>query len=247
MFSIEDFVNHRWTDAKEALRQLDADFVGTLENDMTLHRLGLTPPRRKDVIGTPRESLSTDWHRLLEACYEMVRQKDILEVSARYLTDEGCESLPHFDVARKRDYHFRSWVIHADTLCENAEHVIRQSMRVYRPEVQERNPILDTLVKRVECEIRYRFRDIRNDYVHPQRRSWSRATTEDGHWEGCVSLGMTPRNHLDEFYYPMEAENEISGIYAKSLLETESIFGSLGSILSELEGEISGRARNDSS
>ena len=27
MASIEDFVNNRWSDAKEALRKLDADFV----------------------------------------------------------------------------------------------------------------------------------------------------------------------------------------------------------------------------
>ena len=31
MATIDDFVNHRWTDAKEALRELDPGFVSKVE------------------------------------------------------------------------------------------------------------------------------------------------------------------------------------------------------------------------
>ena len=31
MATIDDFVNHRWTDAKEALRELDPGFVSIVE------------------------------------------------------------------------------------------------------------------------------------------------------------------------------------------------------------------------
>ena len=169
----------------------------------------------------------------------MVRQKDILEASAEYVADSGIEEMHPIDFARKRDYHFRSWVIHADTLCESVQHVIGQSTGVYIADAGERKSVSGPLTERVKCEIRNHLNDIRNDYVHPARRSWSEATTGEGYWEGCVALGMTPRKHLDEFYYPMETESVYSEIYVEALAETERILERIGLILSELERNIS--------
>ena len=53
MASIEDFVSHRWDDAREELRRLDSVFVGKLENDVRLDRLGLiSPPTERDYRHT---------------------------------------------------------------------------------------------------------------------------------------------------------------------------------------------------
>ena len=40
--TINDFVEHRWTDAKEELRKLDPDFVRRSEETVGLQSLGLT-------------------------------------------------------------------------------------------------------------------------------------------------------------------------------------------------------------
>ena len=237
MASIEDFVNHRWYDAREELRRLDGAFVGKLENDVRLDRLGLTPPARADVIGTPKQRLPSQWHRLLEACFELTRQGDILKASVSCLTEDGSEGLSPIDIARQHDYHFRSWVIHAVALCDHADVVVDWSTKVYISDRTARRKVVDRHKKSVDSEIRNRadpnlpqhrhLNSLRNDYVHPARRSWSEAVTEHDCWEGCVALGITPRKHLEEFDYPSLANRVSPGIYSEAITETNRIFESL--------------------
>ena len=49
MASIDDFIKHRWEDAKEALRGLDGEFVSKLESQCRLESLGLRMPRLYSV------------------------------------------------------------------------------------------------------------------------------------------------------------------------------------------------------
>ena len=79
MFSIDDFLAHRWEDAKVELRKLDADFVHKVESEVRLQALGLEPPWTPDVNRVPVLRLSSTWHRLLEACTELARQVSILK------------------------------------------------------------------------------------------------------------------------------------------------------------------------
>ena len=238
MASLEDFINHRWADAKEALRQLDSNFVGTLENDIRFDKLGLTPPPRQETFRRPNQPLSSDWHRLLEVCYELTRQVDILKASVNCLTQDGSKGTSSIDIARQRDYHFRSWAIHAVTLCDHSDEVIRWSARVYLPPGGASDGLANSYKKSIDDEIRDRLKQIRNDYVHPANRSWSQAVTENDYWEGCVALGMTPRKHLDEFHYPAEANRASLGLYSEAVTETDKILGRLGSILYRLEADI---------
>ena len=234
-------MNHRWTDASEALRKIDSDFVITLESDMRLDRLGLTPPFRREIIGTPKQPLSTNWHRLLEACFEVIRQTDILKASANCLNEWNEFGMNSVGIARQRNYHFRSWVIHAAVLCENSENVVDWSTKVYLPDTGKRKDVLDGCKAIVDREIRDRLSPIRNGFVHPmtKNRSWSKAATDLGYWEGLVALGMTPRKHLDEFNYQSEA-NEVSlEILREAATETERIIELLGSLLLRIESDIS--------
>ena len=239
MASIEDFMNHRWADAKEVLRQLDSDFVDKLENDVRLGILRLVSPPRREVIGRPKQRLSPQWHRLLEACYELVRQVDILSASVACLTEDGSKGSDPIEIAKQHDYHFRSWVIHAFTLCDHTDEVIKWSTKAYISDSTEQKNITARHRESVKREIQNRLRKLRNDYVHPANRSWSEAVTKKGYWEGCVALGITPRKHLEEFYYSDEAKRVSPGIYSEAVTETERIFECLGSILHELEADIS--------
>ena len=71
--TIDDFVRNRWADAKEALRELDPDYVSTMETLLGLDRSGLLAP--PDMVAKsdkqPRKRLSKRWHGLLEACFEL--------------------------------------------------------------------------------------------------------------------------------------------------------------------------------
>ena len=66
MATIDDFVNHRWADAKEALRQLDPDYVNRLESTARLQRVGLEHPFPADMKEQPKKRLSKEWHHPLE-------------------------------------------------------------------------------------------------------------------------------------------------------------------------------------
>lgn len=64
MASMYDFVNHRWVDAKEALRKLDNDFVGRLEPEHRIQTLGLGFPQQYSVGYRSKRPLSKKWHYL---------------------------------------------------------------------------------------------------------------------------------------------------------------------------------------
>ncbi len=55
MASIDDFVNHRWDDAKEALRELDPAYANNFESTVKLQELGLESPWSADVEEAPRK------------------------------------------------------------------------------------------------------------------------------------------------------------------------------------------------
>ena len=71
MATIDDFVNHRWADAKQTLRNLDPEYVSNLESTVRLQHLGLEHPYPADVEDSPKQRLSIEWHRLLESCHEL--------------------------------------------------------------------------------------------------------------------------------------------------------------------------------
>ena len=79
----------------------------------------------------------------------------------------------------------------------------------------------------------------RNQYAHGTTRSWASGITEDQLWEPHVVVGMTPPRFLDEFRYPAQGNNIISGKYDGYVGATKRIHDCLGGILQQLEGDIS--------
>ena len=118
MASIDAFVNHRWEDAKEALRKLDSDFVSRLESEHRLQTLGLGMPQQYSAGDRPKRLLSKKWHHLLEACLELTMQARNVQVAATSLTADENAGLSSYEAGTRADYHFRSWFIHATALTE---------------------------------------------------------------------------------------------------------------------------------
>ena len=87
MASLDDFVDHRWEDAKEELRKLESDFVSRLESEHRLQSLGLGMPQRHSAGDRPKRPLSKEWHHLLEACSELTMQAWNVQVAATSLTN----------------------------------------------------------------------------------------------------------------------------------------------------------------
>lgn len=241
MGSIDDFVNHRWVDAKAKLRDLDRDFVDKYESEVRLQTIGLATPWRPDTGRVPAQRLSSEWHRLLEACLELTVQASILQTSAANLTADANHELPLIEVGRRANYHFRSWFIHARTLTERTDEVIRWTTKVYVPDRETRTNLDKSLQGRVYEEVTKHIREQRNRYVHGALRSWGSGVTEDQLWESFVAVGMTPQNFLGEFHYSVEGNNVGSGKHDWFVDLTTILCDRLGSILQELEANISGR------
>ena len=241
MGSIDDFVNHRWADAKATLKDLDRDFVDRCESEVWLQRIGLAAPWRPDTGRVPAQRLSTEWHRLLEACLELTVQESILKTSAVNLTANANDGLPLLEVGKHLDYHFRSWFIHARTLSERTEEVIRWTTKVYLPNGETRTSLDKHLCGRVYEEFTEHIREQRNQYAHGTVRSWGCGTTENQLWESLVSISMTPQNFLDEFLYLAIGNSVMSGKYQEFVDATTIYCDRLGSILQELEANIVGQ------
>ena len=134
MTSIDDFVDHRWEDAKEKLTALDPAFVSRLESEHRVQALGLGMPQRYGVAISPKRPLSTEWHRLLESCLELTMQVRCVQVAAAGLTPRANAGVSAHETGIQVDYHYRSWFIHATALYERTDDVINKTTNVYMPD-----------------------------------------------------------------------------------------------------------------
>ena len=130
MPSIDDFVDHRWENAKDALRKLDGDFVSRLESEHRLQTLGLGMPQRYSAGKRPKQLLSKEWHHLLEACSELTMQAWNVQVAATSLTAKANVGMSSYEAGLRADYYFRSWFIHATALTKRTDDVIRKAADV---------------------------------------------------------------------------------------------------------------------
>ncbi len=157
------------------------------------------------------------------------------------MTAEENVGLASCEAGMRDDYHVRSWSIHAVTLAERTDSVIRQTSNVYIAETERRMEVGKLHSTNVYQKITKRIDKQRNEYVHP-RRSWARGITEDQLWEGQVVIGMTPRRLLNEFYYPVQGDNMMLGKHDIFVGETNRILDCIGAILQEFEADLTSRS-----
>ena len=190
-----------------------------------------------DEDSPPSRRLSSKWHLLLEACFELSMQAWNVQAGANSLTSEAFTGLPKHQAGIRVDYHLRSWFIHVDALATRTDDVINKTTETYIADPAKSKQISEHHQTVVNRRIRQRVRRQRNDYLHA-RRSWASGVTEDELWENLVSGGMTPAKFLNEFRYPALAADATRGKYDDFIGETTNIHDSVGSILQGLESDL---------
>ena len=125
--TIDDFVHNRWADAKEALRELDSDFVSTMETLLAMERSGLWAPPEMVAKSDnqPRIRLSKRWHELLEACFELTVITRNYQECYRNLTSEAIRTMDDVEAGRLFMYGFYTGVFYQDAVIQHTKTVIK--------------------------------------------------------------------------------------------------------------------------
>ena len=218
--------------------KLDGDFVRNIEAAIRIEALGLTTPSIFDDERRPTQWLSKNWHRLLEDCLELTMQASLTRTAAVSLSASSNDDMPHVEVGKLVDYHFRSWFIHANTLAERACSIIDRTTGIYLADSVPEGQIAKRHKQSVHEEVSVLVEKQRNAYAHGTTRSWASGITEDRLWERLVASSMTPTRFLGEFRYPAEADNVGNAKYHWLVDATTTVCDSLGSILQRLERDI---------
>ena len=252
MHSIDEFVNRRWADAKEKLRQLDPSFVAKYEELAAKARsedpsLEVTEPvlwlpgqgpvsffTHRD----PRRRLSKEWHSLLEDCYALTMLASIVETGANNLTAETHKTFPQVEAGRQSDYHKHSYVIHSLALLERVKKVITCTTALYISDDRVGQSTTEECYHdRVKPMIE-RLQELRHEFVHPRNGLGAEALTKEHHWEHNVAVGFTAQVLLNEFYWPIEGERSKRGEFEWYVGAASQFLDELGFILHELEQDI---------
>ena len=238
MPTIDDFVNNRWADAKEALRKVDPHYVDHYENTAGLQRIGLEPPWPVNPHRRPLRRLPKKWHLLFETCAELILQGTLLQVAAEGLSAKENSGLPSVEAGKRQAYHHRSWFIHTKTMTDRACHAISQTSDLYVINPSLAKKLKKDYRKSVYEKITQLVDTQRNEYAHGTTRSWSEGMTKDQLWELSVSIGMTPSRYLDKYFHAPQGESTIRGKYDFFIPYTSRILDDLGNILQDFEQDL---------
>ena len=238
MSSIDDFVEHRFADAKEVLQGLDPKFVRNHEMTVRLQNINMWSPVNRDPSEPPRKKLSKKWHTLLEGCDELMWRVMVLRECASQLTAVAARGMTEEQAGAKSHFALRSWFIHVVALCDQVETVIRQTLNVHIEDPRHRKRVSKKFVGLVHEHVKVHVNEQRKKFVHGDRGSLSQGITEDRLWEAAVSMGQTPALALKQFHLPLQGERAQTGQYDLFVDLTEYRCQELGEILFELEGEL---------
>ena len=233
MPSIDDFVKHRYADAQEELRKLDPDYVRLFEETARMQASGLD---RQGTEPSPRARLSTEWHRLLEDCWELRMQASILQAAIDCYSDDCGRGLSDVEIGKRLDYHLHSGIIHINTLAERIQGVIKKTTDLYISNREVAHQIATRHNDDVYDEVIKKVKALRDQVSHGGNRSWAETLTRDNLWEQEIAAGrMIP---LESFYYPGRGRSAKSRSYDVYVEYTNRVFESLGGILHKLEEDI---------
>ena len=211
--TIDDFVRNRWADAKEALRELDSDFVSALESRLEIERIGLLAPpvMVSNSEKQPTKRLSKSWHSLLEACFELTVMTRNYQACCRNLTSDAVSGMDDFEAGRLFAYSYYTWVFYQDAVVEHTKTIISHVSRVYG--ARDGTPTqLKKLYHEKADTLKKRTEEARNAIAHGGGFI-SRALTEDQWWEASAALGTHPSYLLDEHHYAERGQSVRSGSY----------------------------------
>ena len=238
MVSIEDFINHRWQDAKAQLSEIAPDFVQWVDSTVGLEAIGLAPPWETENFPVPSRRLPKKWHRLLQACYEMVMHMTMLRVAAEDMTAEANKGLPSNQAGRRFLHHQAAWLAHAEAVAEAAGNLISLTIAIYVKDIKKGKEVAKRRKQQVHDDIIQQIKKFRNDHIHPARMVLASGITEDGLWEGLVAFELAPQTNLIQYVYPPLGEKLKTGGDNPFSIKAEEMLEHIGLILKEMEAEI---------
>lgn len=239
--TIDDFVDHRCQDAREALRELDPEFVNELEilvrsEETHQPELSLAGP-----IKMPRRELSREWHKLLAACLDLTMQVEILRVPAHALDHRTVRQMGDDRIVATLDYHLRSFVVHARVLGKVSDLVIDTfiSTRLAASIGNKGQTKLGKKYRdRVYSGITKHVNGLRNQIVHPGEGLWGQVITREHRWEGPIAIGFTPKMAIEQLVFVDFVQRAQEGGYDELNDVVDAFAQRLGLILHDLEQEV---------
>ena len=124
--SIRDFVDRRWSDAKEKLLELDPEFVRRVETLDRISKLSFELPGTTE-LPTPSRRLSKDWQNLLAATFDVVHELDNLQTTLSLL----CSNTSPGTRGRLAAYYYDVWVQQVFNLCDKVNRFVTLYCKLY--------------------------------------------------------------------------------------------------------------------
>ena len=223
MASFNDFINCRWSDAKEMVRNLDPDYLSKVES--------------VDASVAPKQRLSKKWHHLLEACFELHMEANRVRFTSENLRARAHKTSPIIESGRITDFCIRSWFIHALALAERTDGLIDKTVGVYVSCQSAGKEISKRHKQMVEEQVGRWVRKQRNDYVHPNR-SITAGITEDQHWELSTAAGPSTLNVAERSLFQNRGVRVKQGEFNFFDDWTTMVIERLGTILNDFEKDL---------
>ena len=234
MPTINDFIAHRWAEAKEALRRLDPSYVTTLEAAASLSNWDFVSP---DV--TPSHRLPKRWTALLETSTDLVEQLEHLQHCVSGLEPLVYEGLDGPQTSSLELYHLSNWQHHAYALVEKVQVLINIWVKLSPEDVR---PSVSSLSDRWRERLKVEVRDKLEPYRTPTAHGIGgvgvapRGITEDQLWEAAVVLPIPAERIVEEMHISRGANG---GRWAENVRSaTDNMVATIGQILADAESEL---------
>lgn len=241
---IDEFVNRRWEEAKAALQPIKDRTESNPRQKALLNRLysPTTPLTDGDIYDLyqqllrRRPTLSRKWHHLLEVCYELTVQADIVETASDCLHPEIYRELPPERAGLLVLHNYRSWFVHGFALAERVQQAIEKTALLYTTDTAERNALFNLYRRRIAREVTGMIREHRTEFAHGTIRSQiGSAMTTDGLWEGFLEDRRTLADQIFGWDYPSQARIALSGHFNDHICFMSAALDHLGTILQDFE------------
>lgn len=238
-FTIRNFIDNRWYDAKRELSIVDRDFVSEVESIVRTQNLGLVLPSGLS-LPTPTFRLSSKWHDLLALTMEVVEELDRLNLTVTLMDPNNSHGIDR----RLGVYYFDVWIQRVFNLCEKLDKLVANTCRLLlrnkKPDKwRAREDYYRALIKaKVQDEIEKH----RSPSVHGaggQGILSGRVITEDHQgWEISVVGGPQMIDIMMEERYQAGGLLDPEGYFQIAGVLTQSVVVNLTTILLELDQEL---------
>ena len=228
-FTIEKFIENRWTEARTELESIAPKFVQAFQTWDSLKKLGIVLP---EEFPDPEERLPDPWHEILESSMDVIQAIERVEITVELL--EG-----NTELRLARFYH-GVWLQNGYAVCQKVQALIAHSCKLHSIDLETKRSIYSTL----KSNVLYKIDQRRTALVHGANRPTGKksitatAMTDEGYWEGAVYFGhQTIRAALAGSNESGRFQSQ--DYHALVLQEAKGTLRVLGAVLEQVEHEFS--------